>query len=82
MALHLVGTLNVSNSVKAHCHRARGRNEQRKTVDIELTFEVAAEQVQPLFLRFVCEFFSLRGAFVFRPGFVLKMMDHLMYENR
>src|SRR5205809_1264079 len=35
-------TFNVDTLVKAHCHGARSRNQQRKAIDLKLRFKIAA----------------------------------------
>ena len=65
--------------MQPHRHGARGRNQQRKAID--LGFEIAAEQVQPVVLRLAGELFALGRTFVIGAGLALKVMDHLMNEN-
>src|ERR1700682_4401325 len=73
--------VNAATLVKANCHCARSRNQQRKAIDLNLAFKIAAEQAEPFILHLVSELFALCRTFVGGAGFVLKVMDHLMDKN-
>jgi len=58
----------VATLVKANCHCARSRHQQRKAIDLELPFKIAAEKAKPFVLRLVSEPFALGRTLVSGAG--------------
>ena len=66
-----------SLSVEARCLYQKGKWIERKIVR-----ETVSEQAEPTILRDIGELLTLLWALVFETKHILKMMNHLMNENR
>jgi hypothetical protein len=64
-------------SVKAPCLHKKG-----KRIEREVIRETVSEQAKPTILRDIRELLTLLWALVFETKQILKMMNHLMDENR
>ena len=57
-------------------------DEYCERVEVELTLQVSAEQLQPLLLRFISELLALLRAVETNLPYILEMMDHFVHQNR
>jgi hypothetical protein len=57
-------------------------HQERKWIEPKLIRKIMSEETEPTILRDIGELFALLWTLMFEPKDILKMMDHLMYQNR